>query len=83
MASKSYEEPLDHLKQVLGKLKSALLILEKTHFFQKEVTFLGHILCVEGIKADPEKVGAIRNFPVPKFCVVFKTCSPMRYDTTL
>jgi hypothetical protein len=40
--------------------------LEKSNFIQKEVKFLGHILTIDGIKADPEKVSAIRSFPVPQ-----------------
>lgn len=68
IASNSVEEHLEHLRKVLEKLRDAQLTinLEKSHFFQGEVKFLGHILTPGGIQADPEKVSAIRNFPVPQ-----------------
>ena len=28
--------------------------------------YLGHILCSDGIKQDPDKIAAIKDFPVPK-----------------
>lgn len=37
----------------------------KCDFFRSEVTYLGHRLTREGIKPDPEKFQAIRNYPVP------------------
>lgn len=68
VASKSFEEHLEHLRQVFMKLRDANLTinLDKSNFVQSEVKFLGHILSTRGIKADPEKVSAIRSFPVPQ-----------------
>nr|XP_015840034.1 PREDICTED: retrovirus-related Pol polyprotein from transposon 17.6 [Tribolium castaneum] len=68
VASETLNEHLEHLRQVFEKLKQARMTinLEKSNFIQKEVKFLGHILTINGIKADPEKVSAIRNFPVPQ-----------------
>jgi hypothetical protein len=40
--------------------------LEKSSFLQQKVHLLAHVLSTEGTATDPEKVEAIRNFPVPK-----------------
>ena len=39
---------------------------EKCVFFKSSVKYLGHILCLEGIKQDPSKVSAIKECPTPK-----------------
>ncbi|CAB4006649.1 Transposon Ty3-G Gag-Pol poly [Paramuricea clavata] len=39
---------------------------QKLEFKCKEVPFHGHLLTTEGLKADPEKVGAIREMPRPE-----------------
>jgi len=31
-----------------------------------ELNYLGHVVTSEGVKPDPEKVKAIKNFPIPK-----------------
>jgi hypothetical protein len=46
-----------------NKLYGKLL---KCSFFQKEIHYLGHIICGEGISVDPEKVKAIIEWPVLK-----------------
>lgn len=58
----------DHIGRVLQKLREAGLTckLEKCNFLQKEVKLLGHIVSTEGIKMDPNKIEAIKNFPAPK-----------------
>lgn len=67
IVSDSFENHMAHLDQVLQKLKHANITinLEKTHFLKDRVLFLGHILTSEGISTDPEKLCAIREFPVP------------------
>jgi len=42
------------------------LNINKCLFCVSEVTFLGHILSCDGIKADPKKIQAISEFPCPK-----------------
>jgi transposase InsO family protein len=68
VASETLDDHLEHLRRVFEKLRQANMTinLEKSNFIQKEVKFLGHILTIDGIKADPEKVSAIRSFPVPQ-----------------
>ena len=35
-------------------------------FFQTKVQFLGHVISNNGQEADPEKIKAVQNFPVPQ-----------------
>ncbi|KAF9762731.1 Retrovirus-related Pol polyprotein from transposon [Nosema granulosis] len=55
------------LKVVLGKIRAAGLSLnrKKCKFFKKEITILGHVVTKGRIKADPEKIEAIRKYPKP------------------
>ena len=49
--SRTAEEHLSHIRKVFKKLQSAKLsmILNKCHFFSKEIQYLGHILSTKGI----------------------------------
>jgi hypothetical protein len=66
--SKSPEEHLEHIRQVLDRLRSAQLYLKltKCEFFKPEVRFLGHIVSAEGIQADPAKVKVVASWPKPE-----------------
>ena len=63
IVSRSAEEQLDYIKQVLKTLLNAQLSmkLSKCNFFAKEVQYLGHILSTTGIKPLPSKTQAINN----------------------
>lgn len=63
-----WDSHLANLTEVVRRLSKAKLSLklEKCRFFQKEVDFLGHVVSQEGIKAQPQKIKAIRDFPRPK-----------------
>jgi hypothetical protein len=65
--SKNEAEHAVHLRAVLDILRSAQLTvaLGKCKFFQSEVLFLGHIVSAEGVKMDPAKVQAVKDFPRP------------------
>ena len=39
---------------------------KKCSFLCKEVSYLGHIISVEGVRPDPEKTEKVRSFPVPR-----------------
>src|SRR6218665_2165023 len=58
---------LQRLIQVLVRLSSANLKLKpsKCHLLQRRVLFLGHVVSGEGIATDPDKVGAVKNWPTP------------------
>uniref|UniRef100_A0A6V7LZN9 RNA-directed DNA polymerase n=1 Tax=Bracon brevicornis TaxID=1563983 RepID=A0A6V7LZN9_9HYME len=65
---KNLEEHNGRLKEVLQRLKEANLRLQpdKCNFLKKEVVYLGHVISEKGVKADPTKTDAVRNFPIPK-----------------
>lgn len=46
--------------QVAKKLR-----LEKCHFAQRKVKYLGHLVTADGIKPDPEKIAAVKRYRVP------------------
>ena len=66
--SKDAQEQEQHLKIVLQILREKQLFakLSKCDFWLKEVTFLGHIVSVEGIRVDPAKIEAIVNWKPPQ-----------------
>ena len=66
--SSSFYDHLEHLDRVLHKLTTAdfTIIASKCNFYKPEIKFLGHIICDETVKADPERTEAILKYPVPK-----------------
>jgi len=66
--SDSFEGMLSRLEQVFARLRSANLKLnpKKCSFFKKEIRYLGHVVSREGIKTDPEKISAVRDWPIPR-----------------
>ncbi|GBN48060.1 Transposon Ty3-G Gag-Pol polyprotein, partial [Araneus ventricosus] len=50
------------------RLQNANLKLspKKCRFFQKEVTYLGHVISAEGVKTDPGKIKAVVDWPRPE-----------------
>ena len=66
--SKDTEEHCDHLRIVLSTLKENQFYakLSKCSFFQAQTKFLGFMVDKEGVKMDPEKVSAVRDWPIPK-----------------
>ena len=65
--SKDAQEHEQHLRIVLETLREKKLYakLSKCDFWQKEVSFLGHIVSVEGIRVDPTKIEAVVNWKSP------------------
>ena len=64
----SLEDHSRKLRALLGRLKSAGLTLQpdKCHFLKKKIAYLGHIITQSGVKPDPKKIDAVKNFPIPK-----------------
>ena len=58
----------NRLQQVLKSVSKAGLKLnkEKCIFGESQVKFLGHIVSRNGIKADPAKLSAVRDMPIPE-----------------
>ena len=66
--SKDAKEHEQHLRIGLETLREKKLYskLSKCHFWLKEVSFLGHIVSVEGIRVDPAKIEAVVNWKSPQ-----------------
>ncbi|XP_059420291.1 uncharacterized protein LOC132155519 [Carassius carassius] len=65
---RTFQEHLGRLDEVLIKLRQANLKVKPTkcNLFATQVQYLGHIISSKGVKADPAKVEAVRQWPVPK-----------------
>jgi hypothetical protein len=65
--SKSEAEHEKHLRIILNILKENNLTAThwKCSFYQKEVLFLGHIVDEQGVRVDPAKMKAVKEFPAP------------------
>ncbi|GFT92065.1 retrovirus-related Pol polyprotein from transposon 17.6 [Trichonephila clavipes] len=63
----SFEEHLKNIRRVLQKLKEANLKLRpsKYHLFRREVTYLGHVISAEGVRTDPDKISAVKDWNCP------------------
>ena len=62
------EETLTNLSIVLGRLEDAGVKLKakKCFLFQQETTYLGHVISSQGVKTDPIKTEAVRQWHAPK-----------------
>ena len=60
-------ECMQRLARVFKRLRSAGLKLKpsKCTLFERETLYLGHIVSAEGIKCDPKKVEAVKNWVKP------------------
>lgn len=63
--STSMQEHIINLKRNFQKFREHILKvqLDKTEFLRTEVALLGHIVTLEGIKPNPDKIKAILNYP--------------------
>lgn len=66
--SQTFDEHLERLNSVFSRLEQHNLKLKSTkcEFFQRKITYLGHVVSEEGIEADPEKIEAVKSWAVPK-----------------
>ena len=66
--SSTFEEHLERLDAVFSRLKQHNLKLKpsKCEFLKSEVTYLGHVVSEAGIRTDPEKTRAVKDWPVPR-----------------
>ena len=65
--ARSPEELLERLRIVLDRLRDVGLKAKpsKCELFKPEIKFLGHMVSVDGIDPLPDKLEAIRDWPVP------------------
>ena len=61
-------EQLEHLERVFLKLRAARLKLKpkKCGLFQTQVNYLGHVLVKTGIRPNPKKLEAVRDWERPE-----------------
>ena len=65
--SKTKEEHIQHLKEVLSLLRSHhyFIKLSKCEFLQQQLRFLGHIISSSGLSVDPDKIKVIKEWQPP------------------
>ena len=65
--SQSLDEHKRNIHSVMEALRNAHLVCsaKKTQLFMTEVSFLGHVISSKGIRADPKKVEAVKNWSRP------------------
>ena len=65
--SSSFDEHLQRLRLVFDRLRQANLKLKpsKCHFARSSVRFLGFIVSSSGVSPDPDKISAVKTFPIP------------------
>ena len=67
--NKSWEDHVQHVDKVLQLLEAQQLYAKpsKCFFGVQEVEYLGHIVSHEGVKVDPSKIKAIKEWKIPTF----------------
>ena len=65
--SSTAEEHIEILRELLERFRSANLKINPTkcEFFRTRVPFLGHIISKNGLEADPDKIAAVKKYPIP------------------
>lgn len=65
--SKNVDEHIEHLRQVFDVLRREQLYakLSKCHWAKSQVEYLGHIVSADGIRMDPRKTSAVKDWPKP------------------
>lgn len=65
--STSLQEHIERLKNVFQRLRESnfKIQLDKSEFLRKEVAYLGHVVTPEGVRPNPDKIKAIKEYPIP------------------
>ena len=65
--SSDLQSHMERLERLFQRLREANLKLKpsKCRILQKRVSFLGYVVSETGVGTDPEKIEAVRNWPVP------------------
>jgi hypothetical protein len=64
---KDVDEQVGRLREIFERLRKANLQLKpkKCTLFKQEVQFLGHIVSRDGVRTDPEKIKAVKEWSTP------------------
>ena len=67
------EELLERLRIVLNRLREVGLKVKpsKCVLFKRDIEFLGHLVSVSGVDPVPDKLKAIRDWPIYAMCEPF------------
>lgn len=67
IATKTLDKHFEILERVAEKLTTAGLVIsaKKSKFCMKSLKYLGHVIDEKGIRADPDKIAPIREYPAP------------------
>lgn len=65
--STSLQEHIINLEKVFKKLRESnfKIQMDKSEFLKLETAYLGHVISKDGIKPNPDKISAIKNYPLP------------------
>ena len=66
--SKTFEQHIEHLREVFRRLKEANIKLKpsKCVFGKSSLTYLGHVISKNGVQCDKSKTDAVSSYPIPK-----------------
>jgi hypothetical protein len=67
VVGKTFDQMIENLTKVFDRIVAAGLKLKpkKCVLFSRKVLYLGHVISEQGISTDPEKIRAIKDWPVP------------------
>lgn len=65
--STSLQEHIDRLRKIFQRLREAnfKIQLDKSEFLKQNVNYLGHVITPKGVEPDPNKIKAVKEFPIP------------------
>ena len=66
--SRSLVEHASKFKRLAERLRQSNLTLQtdKCEFLRTEVRYLSHIILADGVQPNPQKIEAVKKFPIPK-----------------
>ena len=77
------DEMWSRINIVLDRCKNHnITISRKKLEIGEEIEFAGHVISSKGIRPDPSKFQAIRDFPAPKNCLLYTSPSPRDLSTS-
>lgn len=64
----TFEKHIEILKELANRLAKASLTIspDKSKFCMKETAYVGYIISAKGIRANPERLAPILQYPIPK-----------------
>lgn len=65
--STSLQEHTNRLRKIFQRLRESnfKIQLDKSEFLKHNVNYLGHIITPNGIEPNPDKIRAVKDFPIP------------------